>query len=162
VVSKWKCFSFTSAIHLDVNLLHHRVQISDHIGIPEADDPIAFPLQPGLPFAIARGCRIIVMVPAIEFDDQSPCRTEEVDDIGTDWRLPPEVSAFDWQLFQNSQRMRSCGVVLARSFFAAPRRIAGETIEISLVERSPHPARSRHCRLLATLPLQGRVKSIAI
>ena len=51
--------------------------------------------------------------------------------------------------------MRSCGVVLARSFFAAPRRIAGETIKISLVERSPHPARSRRCRLLSTLPLQA-------
>ena len=46
------------------------------------------------------------MVPAIEFDDQSLCRTEEVDDIGTDWRLPPEVSAFDMAAL--SELARGC------------------------------------------------------
>jgi hypothetical protein len=111
VVSKWNRFSFTSAIQLDVNLLHHRVQISSHIRIPEADEPIAFPFQPGLPFAIARGCRIIVMVPAIKLDNQLLCRTKEVHDIWTDRRLPPEMCAFDRQLFQGAPKyalMRRC------------------------------------------------------
>src|SRR5206468_9790915 len=41
--------------------------------------------------------------------------------------------------------MRSCGVVLARSFFAAARRIAVEIMSILLAERSPHPARIGRC-----------------
>src|SRR5215204_2573017 len=47
--------------------------------------------------------------------------------------------------FRARHRARSCGVVLARSFFAAARRIAVETITISLAERSPHPVRIVRC-----------------
>ena len=47
-------------------------------------------------FAIALSRRVAVVMSAIEFDDHSLCRTEEVDNIGTDWRLSPEVCALDW------------------------------------------------------------------
>ena len=46
-----------------------------------------------LPAAIAFGSLIVVVMPAVEFDDQSLGRAEEVYDIGADRRLPSKVRA---------------------------------------------------------------------
>ncbi len=157
VVFQWERFSFASTIQLDVNSFHHRVEIAAYIRIPEANDFVALLLQPSLPFAIALGRCILVMMPAVELDDQTFRRTQEVHDVGPIGACRRKCLPSIGSSFSARQRMRSCGVVLARSFFAAARRIAVETITISLAERSPHPALSRLCRLKATLPLQGRV-----
>jgi hypothetical protein len=41
-------------------------------------------------------------MPAIQFDDQSLGRTEEVDDVRADRRLTPEMRALDWKFFQSA------------------------------------------------------------
>ena len=99
-------FRLTSAIQLKVNLLHHRVEITGHIRIPETDDPVSFLLQPCLPFAIALGRRVVVVMPAIEFDDQSLCRTKEVDDIGD--RLAPVAGSVCPRLVVLSTHAKAC------------------------------------------------------
>ena len=102
MVLEWERFRFTRAIHLHVNLLHHRIQIAGNIRIPEADNPVSFLFKPSLPFAIALGDRIVVVMPAIELDNETLCRTEEIHNIGTDQRLTSEVRAFDRQFFQRA------------------------------------------------------------
>jgi hypothetical protein len=42
------------------------------------------------------------MVSAVEFDDQALGRTEEVNDIGTDRDLAPEMRAFYRKFFQSA------------------------------------------------------------
>ena len=83
--------SLSRAVHFDVNLLQHRVEIAGNIGIPEADNSVSFLFQPGLPFAIARCCRVLVVMPAIELNDETFCWTEEVNNVAADRRLTPEM-----------------------------------------------------------------------
>ena len=56
-------------------------------------------LKPTLSFAIAPGGLVVVMVPAVELDDQMRGRAEKVHDIGTNRRLSPEVGSLDRQSF---------------------------------------------------------------
>jgi hypothetical protein len=86
-------------MHFDIDSFQHRIQVASNIRIPEADNAVSFPLQPSLPFAVTIGGRVLVMMPAIEFDDETLCGAEEVHDIVTDWSLSPEMRAFDRHFF---------------------------------------------------------------
>jgi hypothetical protein len=66
------------------------VSISQHIGIPEAEYPITFRLQPSISFDVACVLRVL---PAIHFDDQLSLVANKVDDEATDRSLPPEAQS---------------------------------------------------------------------
>jgi len=83
-------------------LFKYRRQITGDLRIPEADNTISLLLKPKLPFAIALGGFVVVMMPAVEFDDQTLGWAEEVYDIGTDRRLAPEVCAIYREFFQGA------------------------------------------------------------
>ena len=128
-------------MQFDIDPLEHRRQIAADLGIPETDNAISFLLKPKLPLVIALGVLVIIVMAAVEFDDQMLGGTEEIHDIRADWSLTAEVVPSTGSSFSARHNMRSCGVVLARSFLATARRMDAETMNISLADRSPHPAR---------------------
>jgi hypothetical protein len=118
-------------VQFNINSFEHGVQIIRDFRIPESDDTIAFPLKPKLPFTIALGGFIVIMMSSVEFDDQVCGRTEKVHDVRTDRRLAAEVCTQQGSSFSARHNTRSCGVVLARSLLAVARRIAVEIMFIS-------------------------------
>jgi len=80
-------------MQLHINPLEYSRQVTRDLGIPEADDTISPLLKPKLPVAIAFSGLVLVVVPAIEFDDKLCGRAEEIDDIGTDRSLPSKMRA---------------------------------------------------------------------
>jgi hypothetical protein len=98
VVFQQQGFSLARAIDFHVDPFQHRIQIAGNLGIPEPDDTISFSLKPSLSLPIVCGGLIMIMMPAVEFDDQMLGGTEEVDDVGTDRRLTSEVRSLDWKL----------------------------------------------------------------
>jgi len=102
MVLQWKSLCFTGAIQLDINAFEHCIQVTGNIGIPEADNAISFLFQPSLPFAIAFGCCVVIVMSAVHFNDQMLCWTEEVHNVGSDRRLTSEMGTFYRQLFQSA------------------------------------------------------------
>jgi len=102
VVLQWLGFSLTRTIQLDINSFENRSQLIRDLGIPKADDSISFLLKPKLPFAVALGGFVVIMMSTVEFNDQTLGRTEEVYDIGTNRRLASEVRAIYWELLQSA------------------------------------------------------------
>jgi hypothetical protein len=94
--------SLTRPVQLHINPIEYCRQIIVDFGIPESDNTISLLLKPKLPFSIAfRGFGFIMMA-AVEFDDQTGSRSEEVDDIGTDRGLAPEMCAICRKFFQRA------------------------------------------------------------
>jgi hypothetical protein len=66
----------------------HRGPISQNVGIPEAKDPIALRLKPAVAhFILLR----IGVLPAIEFNDQPALKTDEIDYVSSNRRLPAKT-----------------------------------------------------------------------
>src|SRR6266852_7550044 len=89
-------------MQFDIDPLEHRREIAADLGIPETDNAISFLLKPKLPFVIALGVLVIIVMPAVEFDDQMLGGTEEIHDIAADWSLTPEVGAVYREFFQST------------------------------------------------------------
>jgi hypothetical protein len=89
-------------MQFDIDPLEHRRQIAVDVGIPETDNAISFLLEPKLPFVIAFGVLVIMVMPAVEFDDQMLGGTEEIHDIGANWSLTAEVGAVYREFFQRT------------------------------------------------------------
>ena len=104
MVLHWFGFRLTRTIQLDINPFEYRRQIIGDLGIPEADNPISLLLKPKLPVPIALGCLVVVMMSTVEFNDEMFSWTEEVDDIGTDRRLTPEVRAVYREFSQSAPK----------------------------------------------------------
>jgi len=62
-------------------------QILNHIIVPKSHDAKSISRQPRVSFGIARG---IVVLTAIDLDDQPRFETEKVCNVGTDRNLPAE------------------------------------------------------------------------
>ena len=101
-VFKWFNFCLARTVQLHINLFEYCRQIIRDLRIPESDDAISFMLKPTLSFAVALCGFIIIVMPAVEFDNEMLGRTEEIHDIGTDRCLTPEVRTVRRQLFQSS------------------------------------------------------------
>ncbi len=95
-------FRLTRSVELDIDAFEHSGQIARDLRIPEANDAIAFVLEPALPCTIALGRVVFVVVTTVELDDEAFGWAEEVDDIGADRRLSAEVRAFSWKLLQRA------------------------------------------------------------
>jgi hypothetical protein len=86
-----RCLSLARTMQLGINPFQHRVQFVRKLRIPKSDDTIAFFLKPGLPVAIMSGDFVVVVMSAIELNNQMCRRTEKIYDVGTDRRLTSEV-----------------------------------------------------------------------
>jgi hypothetical protein len=86
-------FRFTRTVQLDVNPFQHRFEIVVDVRIPESDDAVPFTLKPRLANTISYGYLVLVVMSAIEFNDEARSRTEKIHYIRADRRLTPKVCA---------------------------------------------------------------------
>jgi hypothetical protein len=93
-------FSVARTVQLHINPFEYCRQIAGDLGIPEADNTISLLFKPKLPFAVALGGFVVVVMSAVELEDQMLGWAEEVDDIGTNRRPPPEMCALYREFFQ--------------------------------------------------------------
>jgi hypothetical protein len=84
-------FRLPRTMQFDIDSFRHSCQIRSDLRIPKANDAISFLLQPVLSLAITLGCLILIVVSAVELNDQMLGGAEEVDDVRTDRRLPSEM-----------------------------------------------------------------------
>jgi hypothetical protein len=56
-------------------------------------------LEPRLANTIPYGCLVLVVMSAIEFNDEARSRLEKIHNIRPNWRLTPEVRAGHGKLF---------------------------------------------------------------
>jgi hypothetical protein len=68
----------------------HAFKVLHHLIVPESQHTIASALQHGVAPLIAR-LRLLGMLAAIELDNQGAFKADEVDDIGVDRPLPPDL-----------------------------------------------------------------------
>jgi hypothetical protein len=73
--------------------LRHTVDLGQHIGVPEAQDPITHGIEASSPDGIQGLVVRLVVLPAIDFDDESAGQAGKVGDIPADWDLPSEPEA---------------------------------------------------------------------
>jgi hypothetical protein len=92
-------FSLTRTVQLDINPFQYRRQINGDLRIPESNDTVSFLFQPKLSCAIPLRSFVVIMMSAIEFNDEMLGRAKEINDIRTNRRLAPEVGAVYGQLF---------------------------------------------------------------
>jgi hypothetical protein len=59
------------------------VHVGQHVVVPEAQNPVAFTLQPGRALAILRAVNRVGVLAPVEFDDQPALQAGEIDDVGT-------------------------------------------------------------------------------
>jgi hypothetical protein len=69
------------------------IEIFEDLVIPEAHYPISPRIQPGCPHLIL--LPLSSMLTAIQLDNQSMLRAEEVNDVKSDWHLPPKLGTGD-------------------------------------------------------------------
>ena len=96
-VFHWFDFRIPRTVQLHINPFEDSRQVTGDIGIPEADDTISLLLKPKLPLTIAFGSLILVVMPAVELDDELCGWAEEIDDVGTDRSLPSKMRALQRQ-----------------------------------------------------------------
>ena len=78
---------------LHIDLFKNSFQIARNIRVPKPDNAITLFLKPPLPLEIPHSRFIIVMVPTVDFDDETFRGTQEVDDVWANWRLSSKMSA---------------------------------------------------------------------
>jgi len=71
-VFHWLDFRLTRTIQLHIDPCEYRRQIASDLGIPGSHDTISFLFKPKLSFAIAPGSFIVIVMPAVEFNDETP------------------------------------------------------------------------------------------
>ena len=86
-----RCFSLARTMQLHINPFQHCVQIVRDLRIPEADHTVSLSLKPKLARAISFCNFVIVVMPAIELDDEMGGRTKEIDHIRPYRRLTSKV-----------------------------------------------------------------------
>ncbi len=108
-------------MQLHINSFEYSRKVTGDLGIPEADDTISLLLKPKLPVAVAFSSLVLVVMPAVEFDDELCGRAEEIDNIPTDRSLPSKMGAFQRKCFQGTPQ---CALVWrrvgAQSFGGSP------------------------------------------
>ena len=91
-----------SAMQLDIDAFEYGWQLVVDVGIPEAEDTIAFCFEPPLAPQVAASLIVFVVMTAVEFDDEVCGRTKEIDDVRTDRSLASEMRALQRKLFQRT------------------------------------------------------------
>ena len=95
-------FCLARSVEFDVDALKHGIQICRDLRIPKPHDAISLALKPLLSVAITLGRIIFIVMSAVDFQDEALGWAKKVNDIRTDRRLPAEVRAVDWKLFEGT------------------------------------------------------------
>jgi hypothetical protein len=136
-VFQWADLSLARSVQFNVNSFEHSVQIARYFRVPESDDSVSLPLKPKLPIAVTLSILIIVVMPAVEFDDQTLGGAEEIYHIATDWSLTPEVCAVCRQFFQRTPQDALVRCRIGSQFV----RCCSADRRCDHFRGSPHPAR---------------------
>src|ERR1043165_4692030 len=72
------------------NYFQDAISIGQNIRIPEAENPVAFRLEPTIALDVAFVLRVLS---AVDFDDQVSLVTDEIDNEAPNGRLPAEAKA---------------------------------------------------------------------
>jgi len=110
-VFHWFDFRLPRAVQLDIDPLEYSRQVTSDLGVPETDNTISFLLKPKLSFTITSSRVVLVMVSAVEFDDETCGRADEIDHLGTDRSLPSKMRAVYRPFFQGTPQ---CALVWRR------------------------------------------------
>ena len=102
MVFHWFDFRIPRTVQLFINPFEYSRQVTANLGIPKADDTISLMFKPERPVTITFSGLVLVVVPAVKFDDEMCGRAEEIDDIRTDRSLPSKMRAIDRQFFQGA------------------------------------------------------------
>jgi hypothetical protein len=78
-------------MHRRQDRFHHAVNILQHIIVPETQDTIALRSEISGSLFISGNVLRLIMLRAIDLDDETPFMTGEVSKVGTDGGLPPEM-----------------------------------------------------------------------
>jgi hypothetical protein len=70
--------------------LKNALGVLQNVIVPESQYSKAFPLKPGSPALIALGLTRHVVLPAVDFDDETWPEANDIDDIISDRLLAPE------------------------------------------------------------------------
>jgi len=70
--------------------LKHTIPVRQNVMVPKADDSITFAFEPSSPSKVAS----LVMLSAVDFDDQSIFQATEINNIGAKRPLPFELATF--------------------------------------------------------------------
>jgi hypothetical protein len=96
-------------MQFDIDPFEYRSEVVGNLGIPKPHHAISFAFKPELSFAIASCGVIITVMPAVDLDDEPLGRAEEVDDIGADGRLSPEVRALKREFLEHLPQLAFVG-----------------------------------------------------
>jgi hypothetical protein len=75
----------------------HALDVLQHIVVPEAKDAIAMRTKVSGSLRITDNVIRLIMLPAIDLDDQASLMAGEVCKVRTDSGLPPEMGSLNWQ-----------------------------------------------------------------
>jgi hypothetical protein len=100
------------------NDLQHAVDVSQNVVIPEAENAVALAFEKSRALRISAG--ILVMLSAVNLDNESGMMAHEVGDVGPQPNLPPEMSLLSPQAMskvppQLLLGVGRCGTHLSRS-----------------------------------------------
>ena len=73
----------------------HSVCIRKNIIVPKTNHRIPFPFKPIIPLLVFLLFLRKGMVASIQLNDEFPLKTNKVNDIPSNWTLPPEFHAFE-------------------------------------------------------------------
>ena len=78
-------------IQIPKYLLQHRIDVAQHVVIPEAQHPISGTHQEACPALVRVDSQDVLS--AIELDDEPAIMTDEIHNEGRKWMLAPEFEA---------------------------------------------------------------------
>jgi hypothetical protein len=89
-------------MQLDIDPFEYGIQVTCNLRVPESDDAVSFFFKPELPLTVAPSDFVLIMMSAIELNDQMGGRAEEIDDIWANRCLTPEVRSLRGKSFQRT------------------------------------------------------------
>ena len=104
-------------LHVGCDQPHHRV-LSSTSSVPEPQHAIAVPFEGNRSRAVTFDCNVVVMLTAVELDNELRMVTCKVGYVPRKWDLPPEVTPLRFEktqlLPQHAFRWRCGGSKFAR------------------------------------------------
>ena len=77
------------------NCLQDGIAISQHVGIPEAEDAVTLACKPLGSLDVTRGFLLGGVLTAIQLDHEVPIVTDKIDNEGPHWHLAPKAKSME-------------------------------------------------------------------
>lgn len=100
LVPKRTEFGLWAAVKLCVYQFKNAINIVRDLIVPEADDAVAFGVEPCRAFGVSMAAVCRAVLGAIDFHDEMGGGAREVDDVIADWHLTSEVGALHCELLE--------------------------------------------------------------